>query len=97
MRPPPLPRSSVDTSPGKHAASPVEDALIRELHETKSLEGQNPRVAEPDDYLHTGELMQKVEVLRLTNVPPLPAGRPTTDMTGGICRSTNRIVLGISI
>lgn len=96
MQPPPLPRSSADTSPVSHAASPVEDELIRALHEIKSLLEQNPSVAEPDDYLLIGKLMQKLKLIRPANVPLLPGGMHAIDIMDSPRISKKRTILGIS-
>lgn len=96
MQPPPLPRSSADTSPVSLPASPVEDELIRALHEIKSVLEQNPSVAEPDDYLLIGKLMQKLKLIRPANIPLLPGGMHPIDVMDSPRISKKRTILGIS-
>ena len=94
MQPPPLPRSA-DTSPVSIPASPAEDENIRALHAIKSLLEQNPTVAEPDDYLAIGKLMQKMKVLRPA-APLLPGGMHPMDIMDSPRISKKRTILGIS-
>jgi len=96
MQPPPLPRSSADASPVSHPASPVDDELIRALHEIKSLLEQNPSVAEPDDYLLIGKLMSKLKLLRPVHVASLPGGMHPIDTIDSPRISKKRTILGIS-
>ena len=94
MQPPPLPRSA-DASPITHPASPAEDDNIRALHAIKTLLEQNPGVAEPDDYLAIGKLMQKLKVLRPV-APGLPGGMHPIDIMDSPRISKKRTILGIS-
>ncbi|KIW96432.1 uncharacterized protein Z519_03501 [Cladophialophora bantiana CBS 173.52] len=94
MQPPPLPRSA-DTSPISNPASPAEDDIIRALHATKALLEQNPTVAEPDDYLAIGKLIQKIKALRPT-APVLPGGMHPIDIMDSPRISKKRTILGIS-
>ncbi|EXJ81225.1 hypothetical protein A1O3_07515 [Capronia epimyces CBS 606.96] len=94
MQPPPLPRSA-DTSPVSNPASPVDDDNIRALHAIKELLEQNPNVAEPDDYLAIGKLMQKLKLLRPT-ATTLPGGMHPMDIMDSPRISKKRTILGIS-
>ncbi|KAJ4512486.1 hypothetical protein HRR83_007002 [Exophiala dermatitidis] len=94
MQPPPLPRSA-DTSPVSHPASPVDDENIRALHAIKTLLEQNPNVAEPDDYLAIGKLMEKLKLLR-PNGGSLPGGMHPIDIMDSPRISKKRTILGIS-
>lgn len=95
MQPPPLPRSA-DASPISNPASPAEeDKNILALHSIKALLEQNPNVAEPDDYLAIGKLMQKMKILR--PVPSvLPGGMHPIDIMDSPRISKKRTILGIS-
>jgi hypothetical protein len=94
MQPPPLPRSA-DASPVSVPASPAEDENIRALHAIKTLLEQNPTVAEPDDYLAIGKLMQKMKLLRPA-APILPGGMHPIDIMDSPRISKKRTILGIS-
>jgi hypothetical protein len=94
MQPPPLPRSA-DTSPISVPSSPAEDENIRALHAIKTLLEQNPTVAEPDDYLAIGKLMQKLKLLR-PSAPLLPGGMHPMDIMDSPRISKKRTILGIS-
>jgi hypothetical protein len=94
MQPPPLPRSA-DTSPVSVPASPAEDENIRALHAIKVLLEQHPNVAEPDDYLAIGKLMQKLKLLRPA-APLLPGGMHPIDIMDSPRISKKRTILGIS-
>ncbi|EXJ63749.1 hypothetical protein A1O7_00084 [Cladophialophora yegresii CBS 114405] len=94
MQPPPLPRSA-DASPVSVPASPAEDENIRALHAIKTLLEQNPTVAEPDDYLAIGKLMQKMKLLRPA-APMLPGGMHPIDIMDSPRISKKRTILGIS-
>ncbi|KIX02005.1 uncharacterized protein Z518_07944 [Rhinocladiella mackenziei CBS 650.93] len=94
MQPPPLPRSA-DTSPISNPASPAEDDNIRALHAIKALLEQNPNVAEPDDYLAIGKLMQKLKLLRPAG-SILPGGMHPIDIMDSPRISKKRTILGIS-
>lgn len=73
MQPPPIPRSA-DISPVSYAASPVyQDDTIRALHDIKKLLEQRPDVAEPDDYVMIGKLMEKLKLLKTRS----PTGTPS--------------------
>jgi len=94
MQPPPLPRSA-DTSPISNPTTPAEEDIIRALHATKALLEQNPTVAEPDDYLAIGKLIQKIKALRPT-APVLPGGMHPIDIMDSPRISKKRTILGIS-
>lgn len=94
MQPPLLPKSA-DTSPVSHPSSPAEDDNIRALHAIKELLEQNPTVAEPDDYMAIGKLMQKLKVLR-PGVATLPGGMHPIDIMDSPRISKKRTILGIS-
>lgn len=95
MPPPPLPKSA-DTSPVSHPASPAEDDNIRALHAIKALLEQNPNVAEPDDYLAIGKLMEKLKLLRSPANTLLPGGMHPIDIMDSPRISKKRTILGIS-
>lgn len=69
MQPPPVPAYSESASPVSHTASPAEDDNIKALHAIKKLLQENPGVADPDDYLAIGKLMEKMKLLR----SPIPS------------------------
>ncbi|KAK4938741.1 hypothetical protein LTR10_020844 [Elasticomyces elasticus] len=94
MQPPPLPRSA-DTSPVSDALSPSEDDNIRALKAIKELLEQNPNVAEPDDYMAIGKLMEKLKILRPA-ATTLPGGMHPIDMVDSPRLSKKRTFLGIS-
>lgn len=94
MQPPPLPRSA-DTSPISVPASPADDENIRALHAIKALLEQNPNVAEPDDYLAIGKLMEKLKLLRPA-APVLPGGMHPIDIMDSPRISKKRTIMGIS-
>ncbi|KAH0830892.1 hypothetical protein FOPE_02000 [Fonsecaea pedrosoi] len=94
MHPPPLPRSA-DASPISNPVTPAEEDIIRALHATKTLLEQNPAVAEPDDYLAIGKLIQKIKALRPT-APILPGGMHPIDIMDSPRISKKRTILGIS-
>nr|KAK5448834.1 hypothetical protein LTR18_001922 [Exophiala xenobiotica] len=95
MPPPPLPRSA-DTSPVSHPATPAEDDNIRALHAIKALLEQHPNVAEPDDYLAIGKLMEKLKLLRTPSTTLLPGGMHPIDIMDSPRISKKRTILGIS-
>lgn len=97
MQPPPLPRSA-DISPISHPGSPVmQDETIRALHTIKKLLEQRPDVAEPDDYVMIGKLMEKLKLLRSpTNTPILPGGMHAMDMMDSPRISKKRTMLEMS-
>ncbi|KAJ9641614.1 hypothetical protein H2204_002676 [Knufia peltigerae] len=95
MPPPPLPKSA-DTSPVSHPASPAEDDNIRALHAIKALLEQHPNVAEPDDYLAIGKLMEKLKLLRSPSNTLLPGGLHPMDIMDSPRISKKRTILGIS-
>lgn len=64
MQPPPLPGHSSSVSPISNPISPAEDDNIKALHHIKKLLEENPGVADPDDYLAIGKLMEKMKLLR---------------------------------
>lgn len=68
---PPLPHPSESVSPVSNPISPAEDDNIKALHAIKKLLQDNPGVADPDDYLAIGKLMEKMKLLRS---PTLSAG-----------------------
>ena len=77
MRPPPIPKSA-DISPISMPGSPShQDETLLALHNIKRLLEQRPDVAEPDDYVMIGKLMEKLKLLRArspTGTPILPGG-----------------------
>ena len=96
MQPPPLPRSG-DISPVSDPSSPLHDDNIRALHAIKTLLQQNPEVAEPDDYVMIGKLMEKLKVLRSpASNPTLPGGMHSIDIMDSPRLSRKRTILGIS-
>ena len=96
MQPPPLPRSA-DTSPISHPTSPADgDDLIIALHKLTHLLQQNPEVAEPDDYLGIGKLIEKVKVMRAASTPRLPGGMHHIEIMDSPRISKKRTILGIS-
>lgn len=98
MQPPPLPRS-VDMSPISNPSSPASDDHIRALHMIKQLFEQRPDVAEPDDYVMIGKLMEKLKILRNNQssmTPTLPAGMHAMDISESPRLSRKRTILGIS-
>jgi hypothetical protein len=64
MQPPPMPYASESDSPISMPLSPAEDDNIKALHAIKKLLQENPGVADPDDYLAIGKLMEKMKLLR---------------------------------
>jgi hypothetical protein len=64
MQPPPIPYPSESNSPISIPLSPAEDDNIKALHAIKKLLQENPGVADPDDYLAIGKLMEKMKLLR---------------------------------
>lgn len=100
MQPPPLPislpRPSAETSPISHPASPLDDELIRSLHEIKLLLEQSPTYSEPDDYLYIGKLMHKIKLIRQANALLLPGGMHAIDVMDSPRISKKRTILGIS-
>lgn len=73
MQPPPIPRSA-DVSPVSIPASPMyQDDTIRALHDIKKLLEQNPDVAQPDDYVMIGKLMEKLKLLKTRSPTGTPA------------------------
>lgn len=82
MQPPPLPRSA-DMSPLSIPSSPShQDETLMALDKIKRLLEQRPDVAEPDDYVMIGKLMEKLKLLRTrspTGTPFLPGGMHAID------------------
>jgi hypothetical protein len=64
MQPPPIPAYSGSASPASNVVSPAEDDNIKALHAIKKLLQENPGVADPDDYLAIGKLMEKMKLIR---------------------------------
>lgn len=96
MQPPPLPRSA-DVSPVSNPVSPAEDDNIKALHAIKKLLQQHPNVAEPDDYLAIGKLMEKLKLLRSPTLSAvLPGGMHPMDILDSPRISKKRTILGIS-
>ena len=96
MQPPPLPRSA-DMSPVSNPASPAEDDNIKALHQIKKLLQQHPGVADPDDYLAIGKLMEKLKLLRSpSGRDMLPGGMHPVDILDSPRISKKRTILGIS-
>ena len=98
MQPPPLPKS-VGTSPVSNPASPAEDDNIKALHSIKKLLESNPGVADSDDYIAIGKLMEKLKLLRSpSSTPHLPGGMHPVDLLGnpGTSKTKKRTIMGIS-
>lgn len=100
MQPPPLPRSA-DISPISMPTSPVfQDDSYRALHNIKKLLEQRPDVAEPDDYVMIGKLMEKLKLLRArspTGTPILPGGMHRIEMTDSPRLSKKRTMIEMSM
>lgn len=98
MQPPPVPRSA-DISPVSVPGSPLhQDETIRALHNIKRLLEQRPDVAEPDDYVMIGKLMEKLKLLRSpTGTPILPGGMHPIDMMDSPRLSKKRTVVEMSM
>lgn len=100
MQPPPVPRSA-DISPIGVPASPVyQDETIRALHDIKKLLEQRPDVAEPDDYVMIGKLMEKLKVLKTrspTNTPSLSSNSHRFESTHSPRLSKKRTVIEMSM
>jgi hypothetical protein len=94
MQPPPLPKSA-DMSPISSPASPAEDDNIRALHTIKKLLESNPGVADSDDYMAIGKLMEKLKLLR-TSSQVLPGGMHPVDILDSPRLSKKRTIMGIS-
>lgn len=96
MQPPPLPKSA-DMSPISGPATPSEDDNIRALHTIKELLEKNPGVADSDDYIAIGKLMEKLKLLRSpSQTPQLPGGMHPVDILDSPRLSKKRTILGIS-
>lgn len=82
MQPPPIPRSA-DVSPISIPSSPShQDETLLALYNIKKLLEQRPDVAEPDDYVMIGKLMEKLKMLKTrspTGTPILPGGMHPID------------------
>lgn len=80
MQPPPIPRSA-DISPISMPSSPSQqDDTIKALDNIKKLLEQRPDVAEPDDYVMIGKLMEKLKLLRNSSgTTLLPGGMHPID------------------
>jgi len=82
MQPPPLPRSA-DISPLSIPSTPTpQDETLLALHKIQRLLEQRPDIAEPDDYVMIGKLMEKLKLLRTrspTGTPILPGGMHRID------------------
>ena len=100
MQPPPLPRSA-DMSPVGMPGSPShQDETILALHNIKRLLEQRPDVAEPDDYVMIGKLMEKLKLLRSRSpagTPILPGGMHAIDMADSPRLSKKRTVVEMSM
>lgn len=99
MQPPPIPRSA-DISPISMPSSPgQQDETIRALHNIKKLLEQRPDVAEPDDYVMIGKLMEKLKLLRNSSSvsPMLPGGMHPIDMADSPRLSKKRTVVEMSM
>lgn len=100
MQPPPIPRSA-DISPVSIPASPMDqDGTIRALHDIKKLLEQRPDVAEPDDYVMIGKLMEKLKLLRTrspTGTPALSSRMHRFDVADSPRLSKKRTVLEMSM
>ena len=98
MQPPPLPKSA-DMSPVSGPASPTEDDNIKALHSIKKLLEDHPGVADSDDYIAIGKLMEKLKLLRSPSVTPqLPGGMHPVDILDSprLSKSKKRTIMGIS-
>lgn len=98
MQPPPIPRPA-DPSPGSMPSSPSQqDETIRALHNIKMLLEQRPDVAEPDDYVMIGKLMEKLKLLRnSSSTPVLPGGMHPIEMANSPRLSKKRTVVEMSM
>lgn len=98
MQPPPIPRSA-DISPISVPSSPSQqDETIRALHNIKMLLEQRPDVAEPDDYVMIGKLMEKLKLLRSpSGTPVLPGGMHPIEITDSPRMSKKRTVVEMSM
>lgn len=88
MHPPPMPAYSGSTSPISNPITPAEDDNIKALHVIKRLLQENPGVADPDDYLAIGKLMEKMKLLR--------SPTPSTASLGMDNKGRKRHYVGIS-
>ena len=98
MQPPPLPKSA-DMSPVSNPTSPSEDDNIKALHSIKKLLESNPGVADSDDYIAIGKLMEKLKLLRSPSITPqLPGGMHPVDILDSprLSKSKKRTIMGIS-
>ena len=98
MQPPPLPKSA-DVSGVSNPASPAEDDNIKALHSIKKLLESNPGVADSDDYIAIGKLMEKLKLLRSpSSTPHLPGGMHPVDLLGSprTSQTKKRTIMGIS-
>lgn len=99
MQPPPLPRSA-DISPISMPTSPSQqDETIRALHNIKKLLEQRPDVAEPDDYVMIGKLMEKLKLLRNSSntTSMLPGGMHPIDIADSPRLSKKRTMVEMSM
>ena len=97
MQPPPLPKSA-DMSPVSNPTSPAEVDNIKALHAIKKLLQEHPGVADPDDYLAIGKLMEKLKILRSpSQTPVLPGGMHPVEILDSPRISKKRTILGISM
>lgn len=97
MQPPPIPKST-DLSPISNPGSPTaQDDSIRALYNIQKLLEQRPDVAEPDDYIIIGKLMEKLKLLRSPNgTPVLPAGMNALEVAESPRISKKRTHLGMA-
>lgn len=96
MQPPPLPKSA-EMSPISSPISPAEDDNIKALHTIKKLLEEHPGVADSDDYIAIGKLMEKLKLLRSPTVTPqLPGGMHPVDILDSPRNSKKRTIMGIS-
>ena len=73
MQPPPVPRSA-DISPVSIPLSPMyQDETLKALDNIKRLLEQCPDVAEPDDYVMIGKLMEKLKLLKTRSPSHTPS------------------------
>ncbi|KAK5072127.1 hypothetical protein LTS08_000777 [Lithohypha guttulata] len=100
MQPPPLPRSA-DISPISMPGSPsYPDDTIKALHNIKKILEQRPDVAEPDDYVMIGKLMEKLKLLKTrspTGTPMLPGGMHHVEMMDSPRLSKKRTMIEMSM
>lgn len=99
MQPPPLPRSN-EMSPVSPSTSVRQDEAFLALDNIKRLLEQRPDVAEADDYVMIGKLMEKLKLLRSRSpsaTPILPGGMHSLNLTDSPRLSKKRTVVEMSM